>query len=32
VRESDVERAVQVVHERFRLSEDVILDGEAALD
>jgi aspartate kinase len=32
VRESDVERAVQVVHERFRLSEDVILDGEAALE
>jgi aspartate kinase len=31
VRETDVERAVQVVHERFRLSEDVILDGDAAL-
>jgi aspartate kinase len=31
VREADVERAVQVVHERFRLSEDVILDGDAAL-
>ncbi len=30
VRESDVERAVQVVHDRFRLSEDVILDGDAA--
>jgi len=30
VRESDVGRAVQVVHDRFRLSEDVILDGDAA--
>jgi aspartate kinase len=30
VREGDVERAVQVVHDRFRLSEDVMLDGEAA--
>ena len=30
VRESEVERAVQVVHDRFRLSEDVILDGDAA--
>src|SRR5205085_474595 len=30
VREADVERAVQVVHDRFRLSEDVILDGDAA--
>jgi aspartate kinase len=30
VREADVDRAVQVVHDRFRLSEDVILDGDAA--
>ena len=30
VREDDVERAVQVVHDRFRLSDDVMLDGDAA--
>ncbi len=30
VSESEVERAVQVVHERFRLSEDVLLDGDVA--
>ena len=30
VAEREVERAVQVVHDRFRLSEDVLLDGDAA--
>ncbi len=30
VRESDVRRAVRVVHDRFRLSDDVLLDGDAA--
>jgi aspartate kinase len=31
VRESEVERAVRVVHDRFRLAENVLLDGDAAV-
>jgi aspartate kinase len=31
VRESEVQRAVQVVHDRFRLAENVVLDGDAAV-
>jgi len=30
VRAGDLERAVQLLHERFRLADDVILQGEAA--
>jgi aspartate kinase len=30
VREADAARAVQVVHDRFRLSQDVLLEGDAA--
>ncbi len=30
VRAADLERAVQVVHERFRLADDVVLQGDAA--
>ncbi len=30
VHESEVERAVKVVHDRFRLAENVLLDGDAA--
>jgi aspartate kinase len=30
VRAADLERAVQVLHERFRLADDVVLQGDAA--
>ena len=30
VRTADLERAVQVLHEHFRLDEDVLLQGDAA--